>query len=518
MPEIELKTRIDSVIIYTDRVLVTRTGDVRLEGPADIIIPDLPGGLDDQTVRVRAKGLKFGEIQVRPGYERELTPRVKKIEDRLKTLRVQDRALVDEQAVLAEKQKFLASISTSAPQTISRELFEGKVSADAWRQGLTFVTEESLKARQRVAAIEREGEDLKLEIDALNQELEDVTSCAENYKTLAFDALPEKAQDYHIEIAYVIYGATWRPYYDLRANPSLGKIDLAYFGKIRQTTGEDWTEVSVTLSTSQPAQGGEAPEPVPWYIDLYQPEPVMRAKRAAAAMSSQAPAEAECDMAAGAVREEYAPAPPVESGISIMYPLSGKFTVASGDAERKVKICDKSLAARFEYFIMPRYAERAYLTGTVANASGYLFLPGEASTYVGDDLTGRVNLPVIAPDEEVRLSFGVDERVKVQRQTLKSTVGKGGLVKKVSRYEYAYENVIANYHDQEIKCEIVDQLPVPRNPEIKIQDAELNPRPQAEEKERGIFRWKPQIPAKGEFKMNLSFAVEMPPGSRLQGI
>ncbi len=518
MPEIELKTKIDSVIIYTDRVLVTRIGDVRLEKPADIVIPNLPGGLDDQTVRIRAKDLVFGEIQVRTGYERELTPRVKKIEDQLKALAAKDRALVDEQAVMAEKQKFLASIAVSSPQTISKELFEGKVAPDAWRQGLTFVADESLKTKQRIAAIERERQDLKLEIDALNQEMEDVNSYAENFKTVVFDAHPDKVREYRIEIAYVIYGATWSPYYDLRANPSLGKIDIAYFGKIRQNTGEDWNDVSVTLSTAQPAQGGEAPEPYPWYINLYVPEPVMRAKRAAAPMASQAPAEAECDKVSGELREESVAAPPVESGISIMYPLSGRFTIVSGDAEKKVKICDKSMIAQFEYFIMPRYAERAYLTGTVTNASGYLFLPGEASTYVGDDLTGRVNMPAIAPDEEVRMSFGIDERVKVERKTLKSTVGKGGLVKKVIRYEYAYENIIANFHDKGIACEIVDQLPVPQSPEIKVQDAVLNPKPAEEEKDRGIFHWKPQIPAKGEFKVAVAFAVEAPPGSHLQGI
>jgi len=518
MPEIAVKTKIDSVIVYNDRVMVTRICDVRLESGADLMVEDLPGALDDQSVRVKAKDLKFGEIQVRTGYTRELSPRVKKIEDRIEKLGIDDRALADENAVLAEKQKFLASISVSSPQTISKELFEGKVAPDAWRQGLAFVAEESLKARQRIAEIERKRKDLREEIDALKAEMDDINSYAENLKTLVFDVHPGKAQEYHLEISYIIYGATWYPYYDLRANPSLGKVEIGYFGKIRQTTGEDWDDVSITLSTAQPSQGGNAPEPYPWYISLYLPQLEAKAKRAAAPMASQAPAE-ECDAVAGsAMRDEFVPAPPVESGISVMYPLPGRFTVKSGEAEKKVKIYERIMAAEFEYFSVPRISPVAYLTGEVKNETAYLFLSGEAGTYVGDDFTGRVTMPAIAPDEKVVISFGVDERVKVERKTVKSKVTKGGLVKKVTRYEYVYENLLTNFHDKDIKCQIVDQLPVPQSPEIKIQDSGLEPKPTEEEKDMAIYRWKTLVRPKQEFKITVTFAVEVPPEARVQGL
>jgi len=518
MPELAVKSKIDSVIVYNDRVMVTRICKVRLEASADLVVEGLPGALDDPSVRVKAKDLKFGEVQVRAGYTRELSPRVKKIEDQIKKLGIEDRVLVDESAVLVEKQKFLASISVSSPQTISKELFEGKVSADAWRQGLAFLAEESFKAKQRIAEIERKRQDLREEIEALKAEMEDINSFAENLKTLVFDVHPEKVQEYQLEISYIIYGATWHPYYDLRANPSLGKVEIGYYGKIQQSTGEDWDDVGITLSTAQPSQGGEAPEPYPWYISLYLPQMEAKAKRAAAPMASQAPAECE-DVAAGApMRDEFVPAPPVEAGISVMYPLPGRFTVKSGEAEKKVKIYEKIMFADFEYFSLPRISQLAYLTGEVKNETAYLFLSGEASTYVGDDFTGRITMPSVAPDEKVVISFGVDERVKVERKTLKSKVSKGGLVKKVTRFEYVYENLLTNYHDKEIKCQVVDQLPVPQSPDIKIQDMNLEPKPAEEEKDMAIYRWKAQVRAKQEFKITVSFAVEIPLDARIQGL
>lgn len=96
--------------------------------------------------------------------------------------------------------------------------------------------------------------------------------------------------------------------------------------------------------------------------------------------------------------------------------MSGKYTIKSGETAKKVKICDALPEAEFEYFIIPRITEFAYLNGGAQNSSSYLFLSGEANTYVGDGLTGRVYLNTIAPNEKIIFSFGVDEDIKVERK------------------------------------------------------------------------------------------------------
>lgn len=37
-------------------------------------------------------------------------------------------------------------------------------------------------------------------------------------------------------------------------------IQINYFGMIRQTTGEDWNETQISLSTAVPSIGGNIPE------------------------------------------------------------------------------------------------------------------------------------------------------------------------------------------------------------------------------------------------------------------
>ena len=70
---------------------------------------------------------------------------------------------------------------------------------------------------------------------------------------------------------YQIPGANWTPTYDVRVNHKNSKISLDYFGTVKQRTGEDLNNVTLSLSTAQPQISGHLPQLSPWYIDFYQP-------------------------------------------------------------------------------------------------------------------------------------------------------------------------------------------------------------------------------------------------------
>ena len=510
----DVRSKIDSVIVYSDRVLVTRIVDAEIQGSKDIVIPGLPGAIDDQSVRIRSKDLKVGEVMVRQGYLKEVSPEIKAIEDKTEKLLIKDRLLVDENAVLQEKLKFLASISVSCPDTISKELFAGKVTPTAWRQGLHFISLEMTRAKNRIAAIERGRKTLKQQLDALNKQLGDIRALSQNRKAILFDVHASSSKKYRIEVAYVIYGAGWRTYYEVRGRLGNNKIELGYFGKVNQRTGEDWDNIRLSLSTAQPVLGGTPAEPSPWYIDIYE---AMKEERMAPMASKRAAAPSEGAVADMEDRfEEYAQ--PVDTGIAITYPLPDRYSIKSGAPEKKIKIVDQSFEAEFEYYIAPRYGELAYSKGEFKNTSNYLFLSGDANTYVGDDLTGSSYFETVAPDEKGKLSFGVDERVKVERKLKKYHVSKGGLVKKVTKYEYVYENIIKNFHRRNIKCVIVDQVPLSQNPDLKVNIDQVDPKPTKDDRDLKIFTWEVTIPAGKELKIVTGFTVEAPYDSQVSGL
>lgn len=181
-----------------------------------------------------------------------------------------------------------------------------------------------------------------------------------NLWSIKFDVHPEKSGNYNIELNYILYGATWRTYYELRANPSEGKIRITYSGKISQRTGEDWENTKIVLSTGKPALGGPAPTVEPWYIYSYEYEGYERAP------AEPAVAAMEVTATKSVIREPVA-VPPVQTGIAVWYPLPGRYTIKTGEPEKKVQIYEPVFDADFEYLIIPRLTELAYSTGKFQN-------------------------------------------------------------------------------------------------------------------------------------------------------
>src|SRR4030042_1041100 len=228
---LNVTTRIDSVIIYPDRALVSRTASVYLDKSVDLVFADLPGLLDDHTVKIKSPGLKVGEVQVMKGYTKEPHPRVKELQAKIKELELKDRRLNDENNVLKEKEKFLIAIATGATDIISKEIYTGKVAPQSWQQGLQFMVDGLLQTKARILAIEFEKTEIKEKTEALQQELNDVRTVEENRKVISFDVHPEKPGTYALRLEYLVAGAHWRTHYELRANPSEQKIMIADHGK-----------------------------------------------------------------------------------------------------------------------------------------------------------------------------------------------------------------------------------------------------------------------------------------------
>jgi len=61
------------------------------------------------------------------------------------------------------------------------------------------------------------------------------------------------------------------PFYDLRAENITAPLKIIYRSKIFQTTGIDWKQVKLNLSTSVPSLAGNAPLFNTWFLSYINP-------------------------------------------------------------------------------------------------------------------------------------------------------------------------------------------------------------------------------------------------------
>jgi TonB-dependent SusC/RagA subfamily outer membrane receptor len=79
------------------------------------------------------------------------------------------------------------------------------------------------------------------------------------------------AGKYDLVITYVTNNAYWNAFYDIKTTSISNPMKLIYRAKIYQTTGIDWKQVKLALSTSTPTQNGNAPVFKAWFLSYINP-------------------------------------------------------------------------------------------------------------------------------------------------------------------------------------------------------------------------------------------------------
>lgn len=78
----------------------------------------------------------------------------------------------------------------------------------------------------------------------------------------------ERAGSLDLQLSYIQSGPSWSPVYDLYFDSKTKKVALRYGAVIHQETGEDWSKISLSLSTAQPQEGSAHPEIQAWNVSL----------------------------------------------------------------------------------------------------------------------------------------------------------------------------------------------------------------------------------------------------------
>jgi uncharacterized protein (TIGR02231 family) len=509
-----LSSQVDSVVVYPNQVLVVRRAQASVAGPATLVFEGLPGALDDNTVRIRAAGLRIGEVQVRRGWLAEPTPEVRRLELRVRELEDLLKGQDDEGAVLKAKEEFLNSVKLGSPELISRELQQGKVAPEAWRGALAFLGDELARVKARVLRLARKREETDRLLKAARQEYASAKSAVEDRKEVRFECDAD-AGSYAVRLSYVIpNSASWSPYYELRADPGAGNVGVGYFARLAQRTGEDWDRVKVVLSTMQPSAGNTPPEPQPWYVSAYEAAQTRFRMAAKAAPESGVMAAPGYDMEEAKAEEPQV----VETGIALQYVIPGRVSLKSGEQPKKLELHKAGLPAEFEYLVVPRQREAAFLTGKLFNSSEFVFLAGQGNTYVGDEFTGSAWVPNVAPQESAQVGFGTDERIKVKRELVKSYKTRQGLFSKTEKTRFVYRTTVENFQPGPARVKLVEAIPVSQDERVKVGVDKVEPKPLEEDKDRGLYTWRPEVAPRGKFTVDIEFTVEHPVGLPISGL
>ncbi len=520
--------KIESAVVFKDRAIVKRSAKLEFDqGSHILVMGGIPASADERTARVSGSatcpmaivGVRFAPVELsRPADPREagITEKIEKLQRDIKKLDYKINAR-KEQISFIEK-------LTGWEKKSGSQIPLHKPGLQELEKLMDFIYARGTEAGAAIFEAQGEQEKIRKEIERLQRELSHTrVRQSKGYKNIIVEFRADGKGKGTFTAELAVPDAGWEPVYTARADAAKNEIRVSFYGLVRQRTGEDWDGVRLTLSTASPGTGMSAPEIWPWIISPVQP--VMRAR----ALSAPAPAFAPQAMPEQtAMKSETRDALEEETPAAVDYAEAerditatsfeapGRAGVKSGGEKTRVSVAEISFKAEWSYFTVPKLSPRVYLRGKFVNTSDTPLPAGEAQAFAGDIFAGMGRIKPVAPGQEATVDFGVDDGFKVERKLVKKETGREGIVTKRDSVRYVYETVIESHKPIPVTVELTDQLPLPSDEAIKIEDIVLKPKP-GKRDERNILTWSLQIAPNEKKTVRMEFSAEYPRDMNVTG-
>ena len=500
--DIDANSAIDAVTVYPDGASVTRVITVDLpSGDNTLVSKDFPLTLDPSSLRVEGEAgarLTIGSVDARK--PRPVTPAdLSELDRKIEALKDQ-RADLDGAISSAEaRRKFAERFAEASPAGIG-EKGEARPLAD-WRAAFAAVAEEVANADTAIRDAQRKQRDFDREIARLQS---DRTAKPPSKFEVRIDLAAEAATKATLRVTYAVRNAHWTPLYDARldtgANDRKPMLELVRRAEINQSTGEDWTNVALAVSTVRVARGGNAPD-LNSLIVQYPPEPAPLAaapmldsvRRSARSRVEQAAAPAgTSEMADMAKKIEEAQGAAEIGAYHVAFQIPGRVTVTASEGAKSLRIATTKIAPDLIVRSAPVVDPTGFLEASFVQSDDAPLLAGQVSIYRDGMFVGRGRMTPASKDETVRLGFGADDKVKIERSVVKRNEGSAGLIVTTAKTdERAFKTTVRNGHDFAIKVAIEDQLPVSESEDIVVEllPSTTPPTTTNLRDKRGVLQW-----------------------------
>jgi uncharacterized protein (TIGR02231 family) len=510
--EITAPSKIDGVIVYPGVAAITRIVEVDVpSGQHVIVVSGLPQSLDPNSLRVEgvsSGALQIGSVEMRTQPLGGVTGPQSEVAQRLRKLQEDRQKKASEIQAIAAKQQMIQAIGQQAPAILGGkekplDPAEWSKAWDAVGQGLQKVAEELTAANAALRVIDEE-------IGAISRQGGGAPRAGVQR---AANITVESASGAKatLKLTYQVGGVSWRPSYDAalatgsaQAKPKLSLVRRAV---IAQRTGEDWSDVTLAVSTAQARGGTAAPDVPPIRVAFNEPSAIAQNAPSLRSRALPAPATAplqefrrDQDGLADAEKPKAAapPAPIVQAqaqvevaGFSAQFVVPGRVSITADGSTRSFRLGARDIEPTLGVKAAPGIDPKAYLEVRFTNEEEAPLLPGEVSLTRDGVFVGQGRVGQVASGDSVDMGFGADDKVKVTRVPVRRREVEASWSQGNRSDLREFKTTVKSLHDRPMRITVLDQTPFSENSAITV-EAIPNLTPATEKNlqdKRGVLGW-----------------------------
>lgn len=488
--DLDAQSKITAATVYGGLAMVTRTATVDVtSGDHTVAINGLPAGLVPNTLRAEGTAtapVVLGAVEHKMISSAELAaPRERELRAKLQELQDARAMVVADQTALNARLTFLNKIGDTATARVNEDIKTTvTLKPDEWAAAAIKVSQTTADTQKELQGVAVKMRGIDEQIAAVQNDLNQIQTGARQTYTVKVPLTAKGDGTLTLNIQYQIHGANWVPLYDARLATKDQSLDITQYGEVRQTTGEDWTDAILVLSTAQPARGATPPEVYSNWVNVFDSNQGMVklgvAGIASSNMAAMESANAYRDESFGGIVDGSVAAPKMmradmqmatalnTGGYVAEYRIPGTITVPSDNTAKKVMIQKLKTTSTLVAQARPALDSNVYLIAKTKLGGDAPLLPGMVNLFRDNAFIGNANVPMLRPGQDTDLAFGIDDQVVMKRQTETDKRGESGVISTQTTLTRQYDTEFQNLHTFPVALEVLEATPVSKDERVKI--------------------------------------------------
>jgi len=264
------EAKLNQAVIYRTGAELTHTVMVNVkQGNNEIIFDKVANGIDENSIQIKAdKAIAIMGIEQSSYYMNEAPKNASIIalEDSIKAIQ----SSIDKNALLIANTNELMSVLRSNKEIKGAQ---NGLSVTELMKMMDYYKVKYTQLQQELTNTTTANTLLQATMAKLRQQLQEEKKKNTNSNgRLTVQITSALAGKYEFQISYLVYAASWEPFYDVRVDDTKSPLKLVHKAKITQQSGIDWKQVKLSLSTASPSQWSNAPNLSTWFLSYILPQ------------------------------------------------------------------------------------------------------------------------------------------------------------------------------------------------------------------------------------------------------
>lgn len=508
--ELVVKPTPSNVKVFLRGAELSYTAKIKVnKGMNDVVFTGLASNIDRNSIHVSAKGdaIIMSVVQ-RFDYLRppEKTPQIKALED---SLEVQNKFLTfnqNETDVLKLEVDLILANKNIGNEKIGVSITELQKIAEFYRKRFAEIKNKMFDLSQSAKKIQKNIERIQRQLNELNYQLNKPT----NEIVVTISAKQEGTIE--AALSYLIRDAGWEPAYDVRVDKINSPAVLNYKANVWQSSGLDWRDVEIVLSTRNPVVNNNKPELYSWFIDFERPI-LYREMKAGAQKTVMNEAQISDAAATPQTMANYFDVN--EKQLSVEFTPQIKYSIPSDSKPHLVALQEFSVPAKYEYYAAPKLDNNAFLVTRLTDWANYNLLAGQTNIYFENSYIGQSSINPATTKDTLSISLGRDQNISVLREVLKDFSEDKFLSSNVER-TFAFDIKVKNNKKVPVKILVEDQIPISKNEDIIVKLIDSSGA--TYNSESGKLKWIVDVDGGKSVVKKLIYSIKYPKDKLIQGL